>query len=484
MPGEGVVLITNPSNDSLEVNVSYLVGNVYGEDSSVLVNATLGQITGPINSFDGGNSISMTVGGVIIGGTAGAQIIGAAGAPIYLGGGTSGGTSGDIYIGNGTNRTLFVSNTIDTDDSTALIFEPPVTFNTSITVGSDIVFADGGVQSTSYAGGVGHMLMIDTNRTDTYVELGTADRPFKTVAAAIAACAAANPTGVLPYTFVFMGCNVSENIDFSTRNFNFITVATTCRTVFNGTFTAGNSNLKQLVIRNIEFANTFTLQGNTTSGQFANTSIYNASFSGAVNITTVNNVAFYEAAFFGIVNIKNINYMYINGAQFNTDLTFTVDDSGATAIPSNGIGPMIVLGFNFIANNVYMTKVGGGAGYLVFQPHMARMGLAAGAYTIPANFVFQPQGCALRGTYTNNGSMTLRNSSTDDAPHGTAPAWTGVIGGDRVVADSVPATSKGAIGDRVGMIAAGSGYLYVCTANYTTGVADIWSRTAIAASTW
>ena len=138
VPGEGVVLITNPSNDSLEVNVSYLVGNVYGEDSSVLVNATLGQITGPINSFDGGNSISMTVGGVIIGGTAGAQIIGAAGAPIYLGGGTSGGTSGDIYIGNGTNRTLFVSNVIDTDDSSALIFEPPVTFNTNISVEGDI----------------------------------------------------------------------------------------------------------------------------------------------------------------------------------------------------------------------------------------------------------------------------------------------------------------------------------------------------------
>lgn len=138
VPGEGVVLIPNPTNDSLEVNVSYLVGNVYGEDSSMLVNATLGQIVGPINSFDGFNSISMTVGGVIIGGTAGAQIIGAAGAPVYIGGGLSGTTGGDIYIGHGTNRTLFVSNVIDTDDSSALIFEPPVTFNTNISVEGDI----------------------------------------------------------------------------------------------------------------------------------------------------------------------------------------------------------------------------------------------------------------------------------------------------------------------------------------------------------
>ena len=347
-----------------------------------------------------------------------------------------------------------------------------------------LTFPDGDIQPTAYAGGQGHMMMIDTNRTDTYTEVGSADKPFKTLAAAFAACAIANPTGVLPYTFVLMGCNISENVNLSTFNFNFVTLATTCRTVFTGTFTAGNSELRQLVIRNIEFANTFTLLGDTTATQFANTSIYNASFSGAVNITTVNNVAFYEVAFFGVVTIKNINYMYINGAQFNTDLTFTVDDSGATVIPSNGIAPMIVIAFNFIANNVYMTKVGSGSGFLVFQPHMARMGLAAGTYNIPAGFVFQPQGCALRGTYVNSGSMTLRNTSTDDAPHGVAPAWTGVIGGDRVIADLAPTTSHGAIGDRVGMIAVSAGYLYICTANWTDGVADIWSRTAITATSW
>jgi hypothetical protein len=78
------------------------------------------------------------VNGVIIGGTAGAQIIGAAGAPVYIGGGASGGTTGDIFLGNGINRVLFVSNNIDTDDSSALIFEPPVTFNTNVTFDSDI----------------------------------------------------------------------------------------------------------------------------------------------------------------------------------------------------------------------------------------------------------------------------------------------------------------------------------------------------------
>lgn len=54
-------------------------------------------------------------------------------------------------------------------------------------------------------------------------------------------------------------------------------------------------------------------------------------------------------------------------------------------------------------------------------------------------------------------------------------AWTGGI---------PPTSSKGAIGDKVGMIAADSGYLYVCTADYTNGTPDIWSRTAITATTW
>jgi hypothetical protein len=106
----------------------------------MLVDGTNGQIVGPINSFDGGNSILMNpTFGVIIGGTAGAQIIGAAGAPVYIGGGSSGSTSGNIYLGNGTNQILLVSNTIDTDDSTAINFTPAVFFNSDVTIENELI---------------------------------------------------------------------------------------------------------------------------------------------------------------------------------------------------------------------------------------------------------------------------------------------------------------------------------------------------------
>jgi hypothetical protein len=46
-----------------------------------------------------------------------------------------------------------------------------------------------------------------------------------------------------------------------------------------------------------------------------------------------------------------------------------------------------------------------------------------------------------------------------------------------------PLTSKGASGDKAGMIAWDSNYIYVCVTDYSNGLADIWKRAAIG-STW
>ena len=54
----------------------------------------------------------------------------------------------------------------------------------------------------------------------------------------------------------------------------------------------------------------------------------------------------------------------------------------------------------------------------------------------------------------------------------------------RIVVNSIPATSVGVAGDTLGMIASNGAYLYICTADYTDGLSDIWSRTAVTASTW
>jgi len=343
-------------------------------------------------------------------------------------------------------------------------------------------FPDGEVQSTAYAGGVGKAMMIDTNRTDTYTEVGSADRPFKTFAAAIAAAEASDATA---YTFILMGCTVTENVDFSNTTFTQITIATSCRSVITGNITiASIPTLSQLVVRNIEVGGTFTLTGDGTSEQMNSCNFYNVSFTGAVNITATNATAFYEASFFDTVNFTNLSYLYINGAQFNNDWTITADSNGV--IPSKGINPgtggSIAIVFGTIANNVYFVK--GGTAVYVFQPHMTRLGRTTESYTIPAGWTVAAYGADFRGTWTNNGTMSMRISATDNRVLGTAPSYAGIIGGDRVIADLAPASSKGVEGDRQGMIAADSTYYYVCTADWTDGVADIWSRNPLASGTW
>lgn len=46
---------------------------------------------------------------------------------------------------------------------------------------------------------------------------------------------------------------------------------------------------------------------------------------------------------------------------------------------------------------------------------------------------------------------------------------------------SAPTTTVGASGDKKGMLAFDSNYIYICTADYT-GSANVWKRVAI--STW
>ena len=72
-----------------------------------------------------------------------------------------------------------------------------------------------------------------------------------------------------------------------------------------------------------------------------------------------------------------------------------------------------------------------------------------------------------------NDNFSELYASLEDPQNGGA-ANTGVV----------PTSSKGVLGDKIGMIAADSNYIYVCKADYTDGLADIWSRNPLASGTW
>jgi hypothetical protein len=339
--------------------------------------------------------------------------------------------SGNISGGN-LDATNLVINRISSDDSTFVTIDDGVNVVGDVNLSGDLVFSPTQVQSSAYAGGNGHAMMIDTNRTDTYVEIGSADKPFKTFAAAIAAVAAENPTGTVPYTFILMGCNINETVDFTPYNFNFITISTTCRSTFNDPVIFGNSNLLQLTVRNVEFGDTVAITGNGTANQLNNTSFYNVTFTGALTVTAANALAFYEAAFFSTVAFNNVSYCYVNGGQFNDDWTIRVDDTGSYPIPSSGIAPGVVLALDFIANDINFVK--GGTGVGVFQPHSSRMGRTGQTYTLPASWILTSYSSAFLGNWVNDGTWTMRNSVNVVAIANTAPTYSGIIGGTTITA--------------------------------------------------
>ncbi len=96
-----------------------LIGSVFAEDSTTLVDATDGLIKGDvvnssvttdsIQDNSGVSSINLSGLAMQIGSTSNIEIFGAAGSQVYVGGGTGGSTSGDVYLGNGTNSVIAVS---------------------------------------------------------------------------------------------------------------------------------------------------------------------------------------------------------------------------------------------------------------------------------------------------------------------------------------------------------------------------------------
>jgi len=393
-------------------------------------------------------------------------------------------TTGNVDVGNLNSANSISLGGSGTLSGANLISANNLSISNNATL-NNLTFTSGDVQSIAYSGGQGRAMMIDTNRTDSYTEVGSADRPFKTFAAAIAAAEDSDET---QFTFVVVGCTVTENVDFSGTTFTSISIASTDRAIFTGSITiASIPTLSQMVIRNIEVGGIFTITGDGTTNQMNSVSIYNSSFSGNVNITATNATAFYGVSCLSNVNFINLSYLYMTGVQITGTWTITVDDTGTYPIPSRGINPgtggSIAIVFSTIANALTLVK-GGTAAY-VFQPHMTRIGLNAGTYTIPAGWTVTPHSTVLRGTWTNNGTLQSRNSSYDNRILGTSPTYTGVLGGGRIIANLAPASSKGVAGDSAGMIAVDATYLYVCTANWVSpGTADIWTRTTLTTGIW
>ena len=80
----------------------------------------------------------------------------------------------------------------------------------------------------------------------------------------------------------------------------------------------------------------------------------------------------------------------------------------------------------------------------------------------------------------NEIAATNSNGNIELVPNGSGSV---IVVDDHVIVENskTPSTSVGASGDKAGMIAWNSSYIYVCTANYD-GSTSIWKRASIGGS--
>lgn len=279
------------------------------------------------------------------------------------------------------------------------------------------------------------LVYIDNNRTDTYNENGSAAQPFKTIASAVA-WANANVSSSVPVSFVLSNGTYAETIDLNNTILSNITFVALGRVAINPASgnalqaVTGVSGILQMTFRNLEFGKPVVITGDGTAQQFNNVTWVDCSFVDAFTATTVNNMAFWSCSAFAAIKFTNVNYVLYNSGQMLTTLTLEATDS--VTLPANGMAPGVVLMFNVIGNDVALVK-GTGAPFIVWQPHNCRFGRTSGTYTVPATFNVTAYNSTLNGTWINDGTLSLRNSSTANPVGNLGATYSGIIGGTSVV---------------------------------------------------
>lgn len=287
---------------------------------------------------------------------------------------------------------------------------------------------DGNISNHELLTSPGRLLYVDNTRSDSYTENGSSIRPYKTLQAAIDAASLNGDGGSVPYSFALASGTYSENVSLNNKGLFSVSIVGLGRVAINPaagnalTSDTDNTDLQDLVVNNIEFGKPIVLVGSSTANQFKTTEFKNCSFSSAavINATTLNNLAFSDIYCEAAINLVNVNYSFVRSGQIQGLLSVSMNDS--VTAPANGlVGGMNLL--SMMVNNIAL--ITSGTVTLNFAPHSSRIGTTAGAYTIPANCNVIAYNSNLRGTWTNNGSLSLRNSHAENDILGTAPVITG-----------------------------------------------------------
>ena len=186
----------------------------------------------------------------------------------------------------------------------------------------------------------------------------------------------------------------------------------------------------------------------------------------------------------GNINIDiNLSDSTLRRWQFGEDGSFTAP--GPIYGGSNTIGLVAPAPLNL--NNT------GPVGQVKTQLNLINTAGNAGTGSAIDYFTYVDQGNGLPGArlqavddnaYSANFSIALKGKG-NTGNNGLTTVWTFGSDGRTTFPDAtVPAHSYGAAGDKAGMIAFDSTYIYYCTANYVNTSTNIWKRTAHGTGSW
>jgi len=269
-------------------------------------------------------------------------------------------------------------------------------------------------------------LVVDKYRVDTYTADGTWDRPFKTIQAAIDYIATQSDKGSVPYGLQVSGGTYVENVSlnakgifdftlFSNANCSIVPVSGNSLTA--DTDVADLQNFKSF---NTTYGKPVVLTGTNTANNFKTTEFHNTYFSDTFAGTTLNNLAFINCRAASSISLVNTAYCLADSGYITGDLNLTFSTS--LTQPSNGILNGGINLFGPVVNRIVPTVVGTTTmNVAIFSP---KLGTTSGAITIPAYCSVVAYSALLRGNWTNNGTLNLKNSMTENAVAGTAPIIT------------------------------------------------------------
>jgi hypothetical protein len=261
---------------------------------------------------------------------------------------------------------------------------------------------------------------VDGNRVDVYAEDGSIVRPHKSIQAAVDAIAALAEAS---YHVVSIASGIyAENVVLEDAGLQYIKLQGDGYVSINPAAgnalqsTASNDGLKALLVSNIGFAKPVVIAGAAGAPGFNDVIWDRPRFTAAatLSVSCVNNFSMVDPYSECNISYVNVGWSYIESGQLQGQFNLTMDDT--QPVPSSGNAGTLLVNGVFQSGAVSYT-IGGTAAYTV-ATQACRWG-AAGPSTVPAGLSLLAYDSWVRGTLTNNGSITLRNSATEGYVAGT-----------------------------------------------------------------